>query len=95
MNIIRLYAPTANGLGYTKRLTKKGGITIIMGNFNSKVGYGIDVGTVGRCRLLARHERNRLFQFCVKQELLITNTFFKLHPRNCVHRTHLEIVYGI
>ena len=93
MNIIQVHAPTAdkdeeeiesfyNTLEEVMKLTRKGEITLVMGDFNSKVGFGVEGNTVGCHGIGERNERgDRLVQFCVEHECFVSNTFFKLHPR--------------
>ena len=53
-------------------------ILIIMGDFNAKVGDEAHQGTVGKFGLWERNERGeRLLQFCIENNLMITNTFFQ------------------
>lgn len=93
MNIIQVYAPTADKEEaeaekfYTElddifRSIKNNEITIVMGDFNAKVGSG-KVGTqVGNFGLGERNDRgDRLIEFCQDKDLIITNTFFKLPNR--------------
>lgn len=93
VNIIQCYAPTAEKpdrevetfykelrelLGYTKNNET----TIIMGDFNAKVG-NIEVDKiVGKYGLGERNSRgDKLIQFCQEEEFVITNTLFKLPER--------------
>lgn len=93
MNIIQTYAPTKDrpddeieqfyrNLEEIMRTTKKGEIITVLGDLNAKIGEGADGNHVGAYGLGVRSERgDRLIQFCNEQNLTITNTFFKLHPR--------------
>ena len=93
MNIVQVYAPTNDKddnmieefyaeLDEAMKLAKKGEITIIMGDFNAKVGAGAVGNVVGNFGLGDRNNRgDRLVQFCTEQQLSIVNTFFKLPPR--------------
>lgn len=95
MNIIQTYAPTTKKTAdeeveefYSKvdeaiwRFTKRGELTIVIGDFNAKVGFGREGDVVGRYGLGKRNSRgDRLVQFCVENNLFIANTFFKQHPR--------------
>lgn len=64
------------------RTTKKGEITIVLGDLNAKIGEVADGNHVRAYGLGVRNEKgDRLIQFCNEQNLIITNTFFKLHPR--------------
>ncbi|XP_030760798.1 craniofacial development protein 2-like [Sitophilus oryzae] len=93
MNIVQVYAPTSekqddmveqfyNELEDIMKLTKKGELTIIIGDFNAKVGIGAEGDVVGGFRLGIRNLRgDRLVQFCTEQQLAIVNTFFKQPPR--------------
>ena len=93
MNIVQVYAPTNDKddnmieefyaeLEETMKLTKKGEITIVMGDFNAKVGAEAVGNVVGNFGLGDRNSRgDRLVQFCTEQQLSVVNTFFKLPPR--------------
>ena len=92
-NIIQVYAPTAESteeeierfyqtLEDSLKLTKKHEINIVMGDFNAKIGQGTVENVVGRYGLGTRNERGeRLIQFCQETNMVVMNTFFKLHPR--------------
>ena len=53
-----------------------------MGDLNAKIGQGNEGGVVGPCGLGQRNERgDRLYEWCAENEQVITNTWFKHHPR--------------
>jgi len=93
LNIIQVYAPTADSpdqeveqfyseIKEMLKLTKKHDVNMIMGDFNAKVGKGKIEEIVGPYGLGIRNERgDRLLQFCQKESMKITNTWFQLHPR--------------
>lgn len=54
---------------------------LIKGDFNAKIKQGIVENVVGRCDFGMRNERERLIQCCQETDMVVTNTFFKLHPR--------------
>ncbi|XP_024874105.1 craniofacial development protein 2-like [Temnothorax curvispinosus] len=93
LNVIQVYAPTNDKTDaeteefYSKideamRLTKKRELTMVIGDFNAKVGSGAEDDTVRQYGLGKRNTRgDRLVQFCAKNNLLVANTFFKQHPR--------------
>lgn len=58
-------------------------LLFILGDFNAKVGKSSEVErAVGKFGLGQRNERgDRLLEFCIQQNLAITNTLFKHHPR--------------
>ncbi|KAI5751342.1 hypothetical protein M8J77_006574 [Diaphorina citri] len=93
INIIQVYAPTADksdeeiesfyeDIKKVLRTTKKHDVTMILGDFNAKVG-DIEVdGVTGAFGLGDRNERgDRLVEFCQDEEMVITNTTFKLCKR--------------
>lgn len=93
LNIIQVYAPTSDksdveieefysNIEKVLSLTKKGEITLVVGDFNAKIGCGEEGECVGKYGLGIRNTRgDRLVQFCTENSFLVTNTFFKLHPR--------------
>lgn len=93
VNVVQVYAPTADSsdeeiesfyedlIHVIKSIPKKD-LTIIMGDFNAKVGKGRVGEIVGPYGLGERNERgDRLCNFCEEYQMVVTNTFFKLHPR--------------
>ena len=63
-------------------LAKNGEITLVLGDFNAKIGLGAENNIVGSYGLGERNLRgDRLVQFCTEHNLFISNTFFKLPPR--------------
>ncbi|XP_030747109.1 uncharacterized protein LOC115875737 [Sitophilus oryzae] len=57
-------------------------ITLVLGDFNAKIGRGRFNNCVGEYGLGRRNERgDRLLQFCQENDFIISNTFFKLPNR--------------
>ena len=93
INIITAYAPTSESteeeidkfyteLDKTLKETKKEELNVILGDFNAKVGKGIDGEVVGEFGLGTRNERGeKLVQFCKDNELIIKNTWYQLPAR--------------
>lgn len=96
IKIIQVYAPTSTAdeeeieAFYTNLQgeideSKKSDITIVMGDFNAKVGQRqdeIERGTIGKFGLGERNERGeRLVEFAIANNLTIVNTNFSNHPR--------------
>lgn len=93
LNIIQVYAPTLDkedeeieqfyaDVEEAIQLVKRGEITIIMGDFNAKIKQGAEENIAGTHGLGSRNRRgDRLVQFCLENDLCISNTFFKLPPR--------------
>lgn len=93
LNVIQIYAPTNdkteqeieefyNKIDEVISLTKKGEITMVIGDFNAKIGAGVEGDNIGAYGLGIRNARgDRLNQFCTENNFLIANTFFKQHPR--------------
>uniref|UniRef100_A0A8D8WPG5 Craniofacial development protein 2 n=1 Tax=Cacopsylla melanoneura TaxID=428564 RepID=A0A8D8WPG5_9HEMI len=93
VNIIQVYAPTADkpeeeietfyeDIKTVLATTKKHDITMILGDFNAKVGDTVVEGVTGAFGLGERNERgDRLIEFCQNEEMVITNTTFKLCKR--------------
>lgn len=92
-NIIQVYAPTAdkneeeleqfyNDVQQALDITKPREITIIMGDWNAKIGKGREGDTIGEFGLGIRNDKGeRLAQFCQENDVVITNTYFKLPER--------------
>lgn len=92
-NIIQVYAPTAekseeiielfyDDLNKTLKNLCRGDITLIIGDFNAKIGQGECGEVIGSFGLGERNERgDRLCSFATEEQMVITNTFFKLPLR--------------
>lgn len=93
INVIQCYAPTADKheneiktfykeLRQVLSYTRKNENTIILGDFNAKVGRGRVEKIVGEYGLGERNDRgDTLVQFCQEENFIITNTWFKLPAR--------------
>lgn len=97
INIVQIYAPTSEAddmeieafyadLEDTLGTFPNREITIIMGDFNAKIGETTEDNdlrdVVGKYGLGIRNERGeRLLNFCTDNSLFIANTGFKHHPR--------------
>uniref|UniRef100_A0A8D8VTC7 Craniofacial development protein 2 n=1 Tax=Cacopsylla melanoneura TaxID=428564 RepID=A0A8D8VTC7_9HEMI len=94
INIIQVYAPTTDSneeevealylsiQEIIKRL-KKEEITIIMGDFNAKIGAGRTSNYVGQWGLGERNERGDMLEnFAEINRMVLLNTQFQLHPRH-------------
>uniref|UniRef100_A0A8D8V3E1 Craniofacial development protein 2 n=1 Tax=Cacopsylla melanoneura TaxID=428564 RepID=A0A8D8V3E1_9HEMI len=93
IHIIQVYAPTADKsdeeietfyeeIESLLKTTKKHDITIILGDFNAKVGDCVVDGITGAYGLGTRNDRgDRLIEFCQSEDMLVTNTTFKLPKR--------------
>lgn len=93
INIVQVYYPTADKddteieevYGQLEKIlksAKNNEVTIVMGDFNAKIGQGKEGSIVGQYGLGTRNTRgDRLVQFCREKERVIMNTFFKLPPR--------------
>ena len=91
--IVQVYAPTSEyseeeledfyeDVQKAINQTKSTDIVYIIGDMNAKIGKGKEEQTVGHYGLGERNERgDRMVQFCKENELVVTNTFFKQHPR--------------
>jgi len=99
MDIILIYVPTNKKteaeieefysiLDEIMEITKKGKITMVMGDFNMKLRHGSESERVGTHGLGERNSRgNRLLQFCLKNRLCTTNTFFSITD-GCIRGDH-------
>ena len=93
INIIQVYAPTADkpesdietfyeDLDNILKSIKTQDVTIIMGDFNAKVGDEKVEECTGGYGLGNRNERgDRLIEFCQNNNFVITNTLFKMPKR--------------
>lgn len=93
INIIQAYAPTADAeiekveefyesLDRAYKQCKSSEIKIVMGDINAKIGKGRELNIVGEFGIGERNERGELFvEWCIKNEQVVTNTWFKNHPR--------------
>ncbi|KAI5708046.1 hypothetical protein M8J77_015361 [Diaphorina citri] len=93
LNIIQVYAPTAdkpdteveelyNSINQIYEKLPKQDATIIMGDFNAKLGAGQKTEFVGMHGLGERNERgDTLEKFAEQHSLVVLNTQFKQHPR--------------
>lgn len=93
VNIIVVYATTAeaedididnfySSLDEVYTYCKLAEMTIVMGNWNAKLGSEEQGKSVGPFSLGERNERgDRLADWCVENRLVETNTWFKSHPR--------------
>ena len=93
INIVQVYAPTAGhdeddieefyeGVDCAIKQCKSHELTIVMGDFNAKVGQGRDGETVGPWGLGTRNERGQKFsEWCQENNQVILNTWFQNHPR--------------
>ena len=93
ISIIVVYAPTADSadevidtfydsLDKAKSQCKSNDIVIVLGDLNAKVGQGTEGKAVGPHGIGERNERgDRWVQWCEGENMVITNTWFKEHPR--------------
>ena len=93
INLIQVYAPTKeysediNEAFYEQvetafKYIKNKEYTIVMGDFNAKVGNKKHKDIIGSYGLGKRNERGeRLIQFCEEHNLVVTNTLFQQPPR--------------
>lgn len=92
-NLIQVYAPTEDStdaecekfyddVTSVLKLVKRHEVNIIMGDLNSKVGDQRVQNIVGPFGLGVRNDRgDMLIDFCIKHNLTIMNTWFKLPKR--------------
>lgn len=97
INIIQVYAPTADKgeheikefygqLDSILKVTNSSDSTIILGDFNAKVGEGRVEECVGPCALGERNDRGELLiEFAQENKMTIANTWFKLPKRRLIH----------
>jgi hypothetical protein len=94
LNILQIYAPTADAediiinafyaslLDTLSNISNKE-MTIILGDFNAKVGNNSNIDNiVGKYGLGIQNERGeKLISFCIENKMSIMNTWFQHHPR--------------
>ncbi|XP_050514333.1 craniofacial development protein 2-like [Diabrotica virgifera virgifera] len=94
VNVIQIYAPTSekkydndvesfySQLKQTLNNLNRNEITYIIGDFNAKIDQGRRSDLIGGYGLGESNERgDRLYQFCQEHDMIIANTWFKLHKR--------------
>ena len=93
ISIIQVYAPTEahsvqeietfyEDLDYAMKHAGSQDIKIMMGDLNAKIGQGREGRVVGPSGLGQRNERgDRFYEWCAENEQVITNTWFRHHPR--------------
>lgn len=94
VNILQIYAPTTdkkyddevetlyNNINNVLKSLKNDQITIILGDFNAKIGKGRRSDLVGDYGLGESNQRgDRLYEFCQNNDMIVTNTWFKLPKR--------------
>ena len=91
--IIQVYAPTSDheeeevedfyeNVMKAKEQCRPHDITVVMGDFNAKLGRGREGDVVGPFGLGHRNERgDRLMEWCVENEQAVMNTYFRQPPR--------------
>ena len=93
--IIPTYAPTSSHsdeieehyeeINKMLKEVKSTGVLIIAGDFNAKIGKGSYQDLVGNYGLGDRNPRgDRLLQFCIEKNLVVTNTTFQ-HPNRLLY----------
>jgi len=97
ITIIQVYAPTTsatddvieefyNQLQDTLDTASKRDVVLVIGDFNAKIGAGHcheeEKAAIGKFGLGERNKRgDSLVDFCIGNELVVTNTLFQQHPR--------------
>ena len=93
LNLLQVYSPTTDHsdedieefyeqLEEARRQCKASEITVVMGDFNAKVGNGRSGEVVGDFGLGVRNERgDKLVEWCESRNQVIMNTIFRHHPR--------------
>ena len=97
INIVQIYAPATKvnieveenqfyeQLERVMKYTKSGEITIVMGDWNAKVGQGGEYPVKGNFGLGDLNERGgRLLDFCRSHKLVVANTLFE-HPKRRIY----------
>ncbi len=91
--VIQAYAPTSassdedlevfyEDLDRAKDICHSQDIIIMMGDLNANVGKGCEENIVGGHGLGTRNERGDMWvEWCKRNSQVITNTWFKNHPR--------------
>ena len=69
-------------LDATKKKCKSGEMLLVMGDWNAKIGCSVEQPVVGGYGLESRNERGDLLvDWCRENSRVVTNTWFKNHPR--------------
>ncbi|XP_033122243.1 craniofacial development protein 2-like [Anneissia japonica] len=92
--VIQCYAPTTDcnddeidkfydQLKEAMKQCRSHDITIVMADFNAKIGQNEEGKIVGKYGLGQRNARGeRLVEWCIENRMIVTNTHFKHHSRN-------------
>ena len=92
--IIQVYAPTSEHdeeevdqfyqeLDQARQQCKEHEVIMVIGDLNAKVGQGRTADIVGPHGLGRRNDRgDRFVNWCLEKEQIISNTWFKHHPRH-------------
>ena len=93
VNLIEVYAPTMDSnenaiqefykdLDATKKKCKSRETLLVMGDWNAKIGCSVEQSIVGGHGLGSRNEKGDLLvDWCCENSMVVTNTWFKNHPR--------------
>ena len=93
VNLIQVYAPTMDSnknaiqefykdLDATKKKCKSGEMLLVMGDWNAKIGCGVEQPMVGGYSLGSRNERGDLLvDWYRENSMVVTNAWLKNHPR--------------
>lgn len=93
LTIIQVYAPTSLSsdedlesfyidLREAMKHTAANEMTVVLGDFNAKLGKGEDGNVIGKFGLGNRNERGEILaHFCKEHGFAVMNTFFDHHPR--------------
>ena len=65
-----------------KNKCKSGEMLLVMGDWNAKIGCSVEQPMVGGYGLGSRNDREDLLvDWCRENSIVVTNTWFKNHPR--------------
>ena len=93
INLIQVYASTMDSnknaiqefyrdLDANMKKCESGEMLLAMGNWNAKIGCGVEQSMFGGCGLLHRNKRvHLLVDRCRENSVVVTNTWFKNHPK--------------
>ena len=92
VDLIQVYAPAMDSnenaiqefykdLGATEKKCKSEEMLLVMSDWNAKIGCSVEQPMVSSYGLGSRNKRDLLVDWCRENSMVVSNTWFKNHPR--------------